>query len=292
MEKGRDEPSHWHFMRTGRVVVDYHIWRKGYCLVSFQSFTLRYFVIAVIRNTIQTTLQLYSTPSPRLHPLWQIPWIVIILLSTGKTRKMAIGVSVGVVMLIALVTSIVCFVRRRKARALSNQLTTPLTRANAGDTGHVTAMETRNNSRDTSLAATRAITTASYGTQTSPLSPQATGQHSVNLSPSMNSVSLQTIPSGPPPAYPGSPDSPPPYPGIVEVPQYPPPGQSYPWEQRPQPSAPPPRPWSSIGTSLCTDPPPSRLSQSPNDHNELANSWEYINRKDPSHSEKFIDEHS
>ena len=146
MEKGRDEPSHWHFMRTGRVVVDYHIWRKGYCLVSFQSFTLRYFVIAVIRNTIQTTLQLYSTPSPRLHPLWQIPWIVIILLSTGKTRKMAIGVSVGVVMLIALVTSIVCFVRRRKARALSNQLTTvnarntssdttPLTRANAGNTG-------------------------------------------------------------------------------------------------------------------------------------------------------------
>ena len=79
---------------------------------------------------------------------------------------MAIGVSVGVVMLIALVTSIVCFVRRRKARALSNQLTTPLTRANAGDTGHVTAMETRNNSRDTSLAATRAITTASYGKQT------------------------------------------------------------------------------------------------------------------------------
>lgn len=162
--------------------------------------------------------------------------------SNGKTRKMAIGVSVGVVMLIALVTSIVCFVRRRKARALSNQLTTPLTRANAGDTGHVTAMETRNNSRDTSLAATRAITTASYGTKTSPLSPQATGQHSVNLSPSMNSVSLQKIPSGPPPAYPGSPDSPPPYPGIVEVPQYPPPGQSYPWEQRPQPSAPPPRP--------------------------------------------------
>ena len=254
MEKGRDEPSHWLFMRTGRVVLDYHM-KKRVLLSVFSIFLLSHFVIAAIRNNIQTTLQLYSTPSPRLHPLWQIPWIVIILLSTGKTRKMAIGVSVGVVMLIALVTSIVCFVRRRKARALSNQLTTPLTRANAGDTGHVTAMETRNNSRDTSLAATRAITTASYGTQTSPLSPQATGQHSVNLSPSMNSVSLQTIPSGPPPAYPGSPDSPPPYPGIVEVPQYPPPGQSYPWEQRPQPSAPPPRPWSSIGTSLCTDPP-------------------------------------
>ena len=259
-------------MRTGGVVlIDYHM--KGYCLVSFQSFILRHFVNAAIRNTIQTTLQLYSTPFPRLHPLWQIPWIFIILLSTGKTRKIAIGVSVGVVMLIALVASIVCFVRRRKARALSNQLTTvnarntssvtrPLTRANAGNTGHVTAMERRNNSRDTSLAATRAITTASYGTQTSPLSPQATGQHSVNLSPSMNSVSLQIIPSGPPPAYPGSPDSPPPYPGIVEVPQYPPPGQSYPWEQRPQPSAPPPRPWSSIGTSLCTDPPPPPASPS------------------------------
>ena len=266
MEKGRDEPSHWLFMRTGRVVLDYHM-KKRVLLSVFSIFLLSHFVIAAIRNNIQTTLQLYSTPSPRLHPLWQIPWIVIILLSTGKTRKMAIGVSVGVVMLIALVTSIVCFVRRRKARALSNQLTTvnarnassittPLTRANAGNTGPVTSMERRNNARDTSLAATRAITTASYGTQTSPLSPQATGQHSVNLSPSMNSVSLQIIPSGPPPAYPGSPDSPPPYPGIVEVPQYPPPGQSYPWEQRPQPSAPPPRPWSSIGTSLCTDPRP------------------------------------
>ena len=235
--------------------------------MSFQSFILRHFVIAAIRNTIQTTLQLYSGPSPRLHPLWQIPWIFIILLSTGKTRKIAIGLSVGVVMLIALVASIVCFVRRRKARALSNHLTTvnarntssvttQLTRANTGNNGHVTAMETRNNSRDTSLAATRAITTASYGTQTSPLSPQATRQHSVNLSPSMNSASLQKIPSGPPPAYPGSPDSPPPYPGIVEVPQYPPPGQSYPWDQRPQPNAPPPSPWSSIGTSLCTDLPP------------------------------------
>ena len=70
----------------------------------------------------------------------------LILLTTGKTRKIAIGVSVGAVMLIALVASIVCFVRRRKARALSNQLTTvnarntssdttPLTRANAGNTG-------------------------------------------------------------------------------------------------------------------------------------------------------------
>ena len=156
-------------------------------------------------------------------------------------------------MLIALVASIVCFVRRRKARALSNHLTTvnarntssvttQLTRANTGNNGHVTAMETRNNSRDTSLAATRAITTASYGTQTSPPSPQLTEQHSVNLSPSMNSVSLQTIPSGPPPAYPGSPDSPPPYPGIVEVSQYPPPGQSYQWDQRPQANAPPPSP--------------------------------------------------
>ena len=183
------------------------------------------------------------------------------------------GRCVGAVVLIALVISIVCFVRRRKACALSDQLTTVnarntsststrndarntryaatlLTRANAGNAGPVTAMGTRNNARDTSLAATRAITTASYGTQTSPLSPQATGQHSVNLSPSMNSVSLQTIPSGPPPAYPGSPDSPPPYPGIVEVSQYPPPGQSYPWDQRPQPNAPPPSPWSSIGTSL------------------------------------------
>ena len=127
---------------------------------------------------------------------------------------------------------------------------TLLTRANAGNAGSVTAMGTRNNARDTSLAATRAITTASHGTQTSPPSPQLTGQHSVNLSPSMNSVSLQIIPSGPPPAYPGSPDSPPPYPGIVEVSQYPPPGQSYPWDQRPQPNAPPPSPWSSIGTSL------------------------------------------
>ena len=117
-----------------------------------------------------------------------------------------------------------------------------LSRANAGNAGPVTAMGTRNNARDTSLAATRAITTASHGTQTSPPSPQLTGQHSVNLSPSMNSVSLQIIPSGPPPAYPGSPDPPPPYPGIVEVSQYPPPGQSYPWDQRPQPNAPPPSP--------------------------------------------------
>ena len=154
----------------------------------------------------------------------------VILLPTGKTRKIAIGVSVGAVVLIALVISIVCFVRRRKARALSYQLTTanarnassvtttatrndvrntssvttPLTRANAGNTGHVTAMETRNIATDTSLAATRAIRTVPHGTQTSPPPPQATGQHSVNRSPSMNSVSLQTIPSGPPPAYPGT----------------------------------------------------------------------------------------
>ena len=130
---------------------------------------------------------------------------------------------------------------------------TLLTRANAGNAGPVTAMGTRNNARDTSFAATRAITTASYGTQTSPPSPQLTGQHPVNISQSKNSVSLQTIPSGPPPAYPGSPDSLPPYPGIVEVSQYPPPGQSHPWDQRPQSNAPPPSPWSSIGTSLCTD---------------------------------------
>ena len=114
--------------------------------MSFQSFILRHFVTATIRNTFRTILQLYSTPSPRLHPLRQIPWIFIIVFSTGKTRKIVIGVSVGVVMLIALVASIVCFVRRRKARALSNQLTTvnarntssdttPLTRANAGNTG-------------------------------------------------------------------------------------------------------------------------------------------------------------
>ena len=192
----------------------------------------------------------------------------MILLPTGKTRKIAIGVSVGAVVLIALVISIVYFVRRRKARALTDQLTTvnarntssvtttatrndarntrsaatPLTRANAGNTGSVTAIETRNNARDASLAATRAISTTSHGTQTSPPSPQATRQHSVNRNPSMNSVSLQTIPSGPPPAYPGSPDLPPPYPGMVEVPQYPPPGQSYPWDQRPQPSAPPASP--------------------------------------------------
>ena len=48
----------------------------------------------------------------------------VILLPTGKARKIAIGVSVGAVVLIALVISVVCFVRRRKARALSYQLTT------------------------------------------------------------------------------------------------------------------------------------------------------------------------
>ena len=43
---------------------------------------------------------------------------------TGKTKKVAIGVSLGAFMLIALVISIVCFARRRKACALSYQLTT------------------------------------------------------------------------------------------------------------------------------------------------------------------------
>ena len=52
---------------------------------------------------------------------------------------------------------------------------TLLTRANAGNAGPVTAMGTRNNVRDTSLPAARAITTTSYGTQTSPPSPQLTG---------------------------------------------------------------------------------------------------------------------
>ena len=52
---------------------------------------------------------------------------------------------------------------------------TLLTRANAGNAGPVTAMGTTNNARDTSLATTRAITTASHGTQTSPPSPQLTG---------------------------------------------------------------------------------------------------------------------
>ena len=36
------------------------------------------FSIFYIRDTIQTTLQLYSGPSPRLHHLWKIPWIFII----------------------------------------------------------------------------------------------------------------------------------------------------------------------------------------------------------------------
>ena len=49
-----------------------------YCLVSFPSFILRHFVTAPIRDTIQTILQLYGGPSPRLHPLWKIPWIFII----------------------------------------------------------------------------------------------------------------------------------------------------------------------------------------------------------------------
>ena len=84
-----------------------------YCLVSFPSFILRHFVIAPIRDTIQTTLQLYSGPSPgctiseRFHEFLSS----VILLPTGKTRKIAIGVSVGAVMLIDCTRYLYCLLR-------------------------------------------------------------------------------------------------------------------------------------------------------------------------------------
>ena len=48
-------------------------------------------------------------------------------------------------------------------------------------------------------------------------------------SPSVGYAPVSTNP--PPPEYPYPLESPPPYPGKEGEPQYPPPGQSYPWQQ-------------------------------------------------------------
>ena len=60
----------------------------------------------------------------------------------------------------------------------------------------------------------------------------------LNPLPPVSYAPVDTEPDVPPPAYPYPLESPPPYPGEERVPQYPPPGQSYSWQQTSSSSAP------------------------------------------------------
>lgn len=136
----------------------------------------------------------------QFHFLLETHVPALFLFSLGNT-VVIIGVVVGVVVLITVGLCIACNSKRKRT----------LNRETRGDRIPMTA-----------------TTSATHRTQPPPLPPVATA---VNPLPAPE-VGYSPVPTAPPPpAYPYPLESPPPYPGGEGAPQYPPPGESYPWLQ-------------------------------------------------------------
>jgi len=136
--------------------------------------------------------------------------------STSTSLALIIGIAAGVVVFVGLVCCIVCIAKRKKTPSRASGVGMPMTGTTSGSL------------------------TTQPGVVQNPR-PNPIQQPALNPypPPPVGFVPVPTNPS-PPPAYPSEP--PPPYPGKETVPQYPPPGQPYPWLQSATPSAPPQSP--------------------------------------------------
>ena len=131
--------------------------------------------------------------------------LVVSFIFSSEALALAIGITVSVIFLIVLACCVVRLVKRRK---------TPNRAPGAG------------------------IPMSTITTSASPTTQPGVDQHSPCQPagnpyppPPVGYAPVPTNPPAPPPAYPYPLESPPPYPGEECVPQYPPPGQSYPWQQ-------------------------------------------------------------
>lgn len=115
---------------------------------------------------------------------------------------LAVGVFVGVIVLIIIVCCVLRRVKRKK---------------------------TPNRAAGVEIPMSTVTTSASRSTQQGVVQELHQPPGNTLLSPSVGYAPVSTYP--PPPEYPYPLDPPPPYPGKGGEPQYPPPGQSYPWQQ-------------------------------------------------------------